>query len=233
MIKVVIVDDEALVRTGLQRILSTEGDIDVVALTTGVGAVEAVTEHGADAVLLDIRMPDVDGLTVLRRIRELPVPPAVCMLTTFDTDDHLTSALQAGAAGFLLKDTDPEHLAPMVRFIASGGIALSPRPGNTVIDGHLALHGRLPAGVPRPQLTEREHEVLGLLAEGLTNTDIAGRTYLGLGTVKEHVSAILAKLRATNRVQAALAAERSGLLANQVAEPGPERATGRRGDART
>lgn len=220
MIKVVIVDDEALIRTGFQRILSTESDIDVIALTSGAGAIEAIAERAPDAVLLDIRMPDVDGLTVLRRIRELPDPPAVCMLTTFDTDEHLTSALQAGAAGFLLKDTDPEHLAPMVRFIASGGVALSPRPGNTVIDGHLALHGRLPAGEPRPQLTEREHEVLGLLAEGLTNTAIAVKTYTSLSTVKEHVSAILTKLRATNRVQAALAAERSGLLANQVTDQG-------------
>ncbi|MFD3804890.1 response regulator [Streptomyces sp. NPDC058611] len=220
MIKVVIVDDEALIRTGFQRILSTESDIDVIALTSGAGAIEAIAERAPDAVLLDIRMPDVDGLTVLRRIRELPDPPAVCMLTTFDTDEHLTSALQAGAAGFLLKDTDPEHLAPMVRFIASGGVALSPRPGNTVIDGHLALHGRLPSGEPRPQLTEREHEVLGLLAEGLTNTAIAVKTYTSLSTVKEHVSAILAKLRATNRVQAALAAERSGLLVNNVPDRG-------------
>ncbi|MFD3761152.1 response regulator [Streptomyces sp. NPDC058622] len=220
MIKVVIVDDEALIRTGFQRILSTESDIDVIALTSGAGAIEAIAERAPDAVLLDIRMPDVDGLTVLRRIRELPDPPAVCMLTTFDTDEHLTSALQAGAAGFLLKDTDPEHLAPMVRFIASGGVALSPRPGNTVIDGHLALHGRLPSGAPRPQLTEREHEVLGLLAEGLTNTAIAVKTYTSLSTVKEHVSAILAKLRATNRVQAALTAERSGLLVNNAPDRG-------------
>ncbi|MFE5810067.1 LuxR C-terminal-related transcriptional regulator, partial [Streptomyces sp. NPDC056491] len=168
----------------------------------------------------DSRSPDVVGLPGVRRSRHPPDPPAVCMLTTFDTDEHLTSALQAGAAGFLLKDTDPEHLAPMVRFIASGGVALSPRPGNTVIDGHLALHGRLPSGEPRPQLTEREHEVLGLLAEGLTNTAIAVKTYTSLSTVKEHVSAILAKLRATNRVQAALAAERSGLLVNNVPDRG-------------
>ncbi|WIM99590.1 response regulator transcription factor [Actinoplanes oblitus] len=125
-IRVMVVDDEDVVRSGLRMILGAAADIEVVAATSGSGAVDAVVEHRPDVVLLDIRMPDVDGLTVLAELRSLPEPPAIAMLTTFDADEYVMTALRNGAAGFLLKDTDPEDMANLVRTLASGGVVLSP-----------------------------------------------------------------------------------------------------------
>ncbi|BCJ47098.1 hypothetical protein GCM10010168_83190 [Actinoplanes ianthinogenes] len=125
-ISVVVVDDEEVVRSGLRMILGAAPDLEVVAATSGAGAVDAVREHRPDVVLLDIRMPDVDGLTVLARLRSLDEPPAIAMLTTFDADEYVMTALREGAAGFLLKDTDPEDMANLVRTLASGGVVLSP-----------------------------------------------------------------------------------------------------------
>jgi DNA-binding NarL/FixJ family response regulator len=132
------------------------------------------------------------------------------MLTTFDTDEYVAAALRMGAAGFLLKDTDPEHLALQVRTLAADGVVLSPKVTSTVVDGYLA--GRSRSGGPVDRLSAREREILVLLADGLSNGEIAARLYLGVGTVKDHVSAILTKLGVNGRVQAALAAERAGLL---------------------
>ncbi|GAA4604336.1 DNA-binding NarL/FixJ family response regulator [Actinoplanes octamycinicus] len=125
-IKVLVVDDEEVVRSGLRMILGAAPDLEVVAATGGGDAVAAVREHHPDVVLLDIRMPDVDGLTVLAQLRGLPEPPAVAMLTTFDADEYVMTALRDGAAGFLLKDTDPEDMANLVRTLASGGVVMSP-----------------------------------------------------------------------------------------------------------
>jgi DNA-binding NarL/FixJ family response regulator len=213
VIRVVVVDDEALVRSGFELILGAADDIEVVATTTGAEAVDAVRREGPDVVLLDIRMPDVDGLTVLRQLRALPDAPVVAMLTTFDADEYILTALRSGAAGFLLKDTEPDQLAQLVRTLRAGGVVMSPKASRAVWQSHpgaTAADDEEAARVGR--LTEREREVLVLIAEGLSNADIGSRVHLSAGTVKDHVSAILTKLRVNSRVRAALLAQRAGLL---------------------
>lgn len=212
MIRVVVVDDEALVRSGFQLILRAAGDIDVVATATGAHAVREIGVHKPDVVLLDIRMPDVDGLTILRQLRAQPEPPVVAMLTTFDSDEYIATALRSGAAGFLLKDTEPEHLAQLVRTLASGGVVLSPKVTRSVVDGFLDSGAGSAAVDSVSRLTDRERDVLVLIAEGLSNADIGARVHLSVGTIKDHVSAILTKLKVNSRVQAALIAQRAGLL---------------------
>ncbi|MEV8543254.1 response regulator transcription factor [Streptomyces sp. NPDC051572] len=213
MIRVLVVDDEALVRTGFTHILNASDGIGAVAAVPGGQAVLAVRELGPDVVLLDIRMPDVDGLTVLAELRRLPDPPVVAMLTTFDTDEYVEAALRSGAAGFLLKDTDPEQLPYLIRALAEGRTVLSSQVVRTVVDGFLDQGGREPYAVQLvDRLSGRERAVLTLMAEGLSNTDIGDRLHLSTGTVKGHVSVIFEKLRVDNRVQAALVAERAGLL---------------------
>ncbi|MGW7545802.1 response regulator [Streptomyces sp. NPDC054770] len=213
MIRVLVVDDEALVRMGFSHILNAADGIEVTAAVPGGEAVRTVRELRPDVVLLDIRMPDVDGLTVLAELRRMPDPPVVAMLTTFDTDEYVATALRSGAAGFLLKDTDPEELPHLVRTLAEGSPALSSRITRTVVDGYLDAGGRDPSAVRLAhRLTEREHAVLVLMAEGLANNEIGERLHLSTGTVKGHVSAVLGKLEVGSRVQAALIAERAGLL---------------------
>ncbi|MFE3634455.1 response regulator [Streptomyces sp. NPDC059168] len=212
MIRVLVVDDEALIRTGFQHILDAADNIEVVAAVPGGQALSAVRETVPDVVLLDIRMPDVDGLTLLAEIRRLPHPPVVAMLTTFDMDEYVETALRSGAAGFLLKDTDPEELPFLVRALAGGGTVLSSKVTRTVVDGFLGAGSQEAAARTLERLTERERHVLLLVAEGLSNGDIAARMHLSTGTVKDHVSAILTKLEVGGRVQAALLAQRAGLL---------------------
>ncbi|MBZ3900313.1 MULTISPECIES: response regulator [Streptomyces] len=219
-----VVDDEALVRSGFELILSAADDIEVVATTTGAEAVDTVRREGPDVVLLDIRMPDVDGLTVLRQLRVLPRPPVVAMLTTFDADEYILTALRSGAAGFLLKDTEPDQLAQLVRTLAAGGVVMSPKASRAVWQSHPGATAADDAEAGRVRLlTEREREVLVLIAEGLSNADIGTRIHLSAGTVKDHVSAILTKLRVGSRVQAALLAQRAGLLDDAARRPGPRR----------
>ncbi|MEV0225556.1 response regulator transcription factor [Streptomyces sp. NPDC050704] len=213
MIRVLVVDDEALVRTGFRHILEAADDIEVVAAVPGGQAVRAVRESRPDVVLLDIRMPDVDGLTVLAEVRMLPDSPVVAMLTTFDMDEYVAAALRSGAAGFLLKDTDPDQLPYLVRDLAAGGAVLSSKVTRTVVDSYLADGPREEAGRLVSRLSERERAVLVLVAEGLPNADIGVRMHLSTGTVKDHVSALFTKLEVGSRVQAALLAERAGLLA--------------------
>ncbi|MFI6490147.1 response regulator [Streptomyces sp. NPDC050564] len=213
MIRVVVVDDEALVRSGFELILSAADDIEVVATATGGEAVDAVLRERPDVVLLDIRMPDVDGLTVLRKLRSVPDAPVVAMLTTFDADEYILTALRSGAAGFLLKDTAPDQLAQLVRTLAAGGVVMSPKASRAVWQSHPGAAADDDEGATRVgRLTEREREVLVLIADGLSNADIGTRIHLSAGTVKDHVSAILTKLRVSSRVQAALLAQRAGLL---------------------
>ncbi|MEV6116266.1 response regulator transcription factor [Streptomyces sp. NPDC052109] len=213
MVRVLVVDDEALIRTGLTHILDAADDIEVVGAVPGGQAVRMVRELEPDVVLLDIRMPDVDGLTILADLRRMPQPPVVAMLTTFDADEYVTTALRSGAAGFLLKDTDPEELPRLVRTLAEGGTVLSPQVTRRVVDGYLDHGVREPAAIRLTgRLTERERAVLALMAEGLANTDIGERLHLSTGTVKGHVTNVLGKLRVSSRVQAALIAERAGLL---------------------
>ncbi|MFD9487379.1 response regulator [Streptomyces sp. NPDC059991] len=214
MIRVVVVDDEALVRSGFGLILGAADDIEVVATASGGDALGTVREHRPDVVLLDIRMPDVDGLTVLAQLRALPAPPVVAMLTTFDTDEYVLTALHSGAAGFLLKDTEPDQLPQLVRTLAAGGVVMSSKASRSLLRTHPAAG---PAAVDEQaarvkRLTDRERDVLVLLAQGLSNADIGTRLHLGTSTVKDHVSAILTKLRVAGRVQAALLAQRAGLL---------------------
>lgn len=213
MIRVVIVDDEALVRSGFTMILNATDDIRVVGTAAGVEALDVIKAEKPDVLLLDIRMPQLDGLTVLGLVTRLPDPPAIAMLTTFDADEYIMAALGAGASGFLLKDTEPEQLAQYVRALAAGAVVLSPRASRTLMQSHPALGAVLDDEAGRVSgLTDRERQVLVLVAEGLSNADIGARLYLGAGTVKDHVSAILAKLGVASRVQAALAAQRAGLL---------------------
>ncbi|MFI7316882.1 response regulator [Streptomyces venezuelae] len=232
MIRVVVVDDEALVRSGFQMILNASEDIEVVTTAEGARAVDVIRRERPDVVLLDIRMPDVDGLTVLRQIQELPEPPYVAMLTTFDTDEYILTALRSGASGFLLKDTEPEQLAQLVRTLAAGGVVMSPKASRALLRGHPGAGAPQGADVARVgMLSDRERDVLTLIAEGLSNADIGTRIHLSQGTVKDHVSSILTKLRVTSRVQAALLAERAGLLTH-ADEPtrtddDPTRANGR------
>lgn len=213
MIRVVVVDDEALVRSGFELILNASDGIQVVATAQGAQAVEVIRREHPDVVLLDIRMPDVDGLTVLRQIQTLPAPPHVAMLTTFDTDEYVLTALRSGASGFLLKDTEPEQLAQLVHTLAAGGVVMSPKASRALLRGHPGAGAPKEADVARVSLlSDRERDVLVLVAEGLSNADIGTRIHLSAGTVKDHVSSILTKLRVSSRVQAALLAERAGLL---------------------
>ncbi|MEU5896704.1 MULTISPECIES: response regulator transcription factor [Streptomyces] len=208
-----VVDDEALVRSGFQMILNASEDIEVVATAEGARAADVIRRELPDVVLLDIRMPDVDGLTVLRRVQELPEPPYVAMLTTFDTDEYILTALRSGASGFLLKDTEPEQLAQLVRTLAAGGVVMSPKASRALLRSHPGAGAPQDTDVARvSMLSDRERDVLTLIAEGLSNADIGTRIHLSQGTVKDHVSSILTKLRVTSRVQAALLAERAGLL---------------------
>ncbi|WP_413808893.1 response regulator [Streptomyces sp. OE57] len=221
MIRVAVVDDEALVRSGLRLILGTAPDIEVVAECSGATAVDTVLGSKADVVLLDIRMPDADGLSVLRQLRAAPASPAVAMLTTFDVQEYLAAALRAGAAGFLLKDTDPEQLVRAVRTLAEGGSVLDPAVTRAVIGGYLAAEAEATAAEAVEALTPREREVLTLLGEGLANPQIAERMGLAPSTVKDHVRAVLGKLGGLNRVQAAIVADRAGLVTSRPPIGGP------------
>ncbi|MEV6584088.1 response regulator transcription factor [Streptomyces sp. NPDC051582] len=211
MIRVAVVDDEALVRVGLRTILESADDIGVVVESGSEGAVSAVLSHRVDVLLLDIRMPGVDGMSVLRHIVAAPGAPVVAMLTGFGLDEYVEEALRTGATGFLLKNSGPEELIQAVRTLARGGPVLAPEAATTVIAGYLA-GGDGDAARRVGRLSGRELEVLAQVGAGCTNRDIAARMQLAHGTVKDHVSAILAKLGGLNRVQAAVLAERAKLL---------------------
>lgn len=213
MPRVVIVDDEALIRSGFELILSAVDDIEVVATCDGVNAVAVIEASRPDVVLLDIRMPGKDGLTVLAELQTLPSPPVVAVLTTFNADDYIASALQLGAAGFLLKDTDPEQLPHMVRTLAAGGLVLSDKVSPRVIAGYLdGRQGDRAAVDGVKVLSDRESQVLCLLARGMSNGEVAAVSYTSVGTVKDQVSSILSKLGVKTRVEAAIIAQRAGLL---------------------
>lgn len=212
MPRVIIVDDEALIRSGFELILSAADDIDVVATADGVHAAKVVGEHQPDVVLLDVRMPGKDGLAVLAELQQLPNPPAVAMLTTFDVDEYIASALRLGASGFLLKDTDPEQLPHMVRTLAAGGLVLSHTVSPKVVSGYLDDRVDPAAKSHMRALSDRETQVLQLLARGRSNREIAASLYSSVGTVKDQVSSILAKLSVNTRVEAAIIAQRAGVL---------------------
>jgi len=203
--RVLVVDDDPLVRAGL-RILLNGDDLRVVGEAgDGAEAARQVDALQPDVVLMDIRMPGVDGLTATETIRGLPDPPEIIVLTTFDADEHVLRALRAGAAGFLLKDTPPAGIISAVHRVVAGDAQLSPSVLRQLITTVTATPPRGDAARERlATLTERELEIAHAIGEGLSNAQIASRVFLSIPTVKAHVSAILRKLDADNRVQVAL-----------------------------
>ncbi|MBB2942255.1 DNA-binding NarL/FixJ family response regulator [Actinoplanes lutulentus] len=212
-ITVLVADDHALVRTGFRVILEMEDDITVVGeAADGERATELALSLRPDVVLMDVEMPGVDGLEATRRIAAAG-GPSVLILTTFDRDDYLYAALQAGASGFLLKNGTPEDLTEAVRVIAAGDALLAPAVTRRVIAGFTAPRPRVPEPTVRlGELTPREHEVLVLLAGGATNAEIAAGLRLGETTVKTHVSRVLMKLGARDRTQAVVLAYELGVV---------------------
>ncbi|MFJ9469992.1 response regulator [Streptomyces caniferus] len=214
MIRVLLVDDEALVRTGLRMILEPAEGIDVVAeASDGSAALDAVAKHRPDVVLMDVRMAGMDGLTALKELRRALDGPKVIMLTTFDLDDYVHTALRNGAAGFLLKDTSPRELAHAVRAVAEGSAMLTPKVTKRLIDTFAGLEseGAVEARRRLSGLTDREGEVVRAVARGLSNAEIGRELAMGEGTVKAHVSRALAKLGLSNRVQMALLVRDAGM----------------------
>ncbi|WP_329005246.1 response regulator transcription factor [Kribbella sp. NBC_00709] len=216
MTRLLIVDDEALVRAGLKMILESDDELEVVAeAEDGADAATMVKEHRPDVVLMDIRMPRLDGLAATREVQALPDPPKIVVLTTFDLDDYVFRALQAGASGFLLKDTPPRELVQAIKVVAAGDAMLSPAVTRRLI-GHFAgdprTDRRRAARERITKLTEREREVLVEVGRGLQNADIGRKLFMSEATVKAHVSRALVKLDATNRVQVAILAYEAGLL---------------------
>jgi RNA polymerase sigma factor (sigma-70 family) len=215
-LRVVVADDQALVRSGFGMILAADGIEVVASVADGAAAVDAVRRTRPDVVLMDIRMPEVDGLEATRRILADPGDPGapkVLILTTFDLDRYVYAALSAGASGFLLKDVTPEQLVAAVRLVRSGDALLAPAITRRLVERFAArdervstLHRDLSA------LTPRELEVLELLAGGLSNAELAARLQLSEATVKTHVARILAKLRLRDRAQAVVIAYETGLI---------------------
>jgi DNA-binding NarL/FixJ family response regulator len=207
-IRVLLVDDDALVRSGLRMMLAGAEGIEVVAeVDDGRGVLAAVDAHHPDVVLMDIRMPQLDGIEATRLLHAQPEPPAVVVLTTFDADELVLRALRAGAAGFLLKDTPPAEIVRAIELVHAGDGMLSP----TITRRLIALVTDSDAGARHEDaqqrlatLSEREREVALAVGRGLSNAEIAAELYMSVATVKAHVSRLLTKLRVDNRVQIAL-----------------------------
>ncbi len=220
MIRVLVADDQALVRGGFRLILDAQPDIEVVGeAEDGRQALRLAKELEPHVVLMDVRMPNLDGLEATRRLSAAPDPPRVLVLTTFDADEYVYEAMKGGASGFLLKDVSPERLAQAVRTIASGETLLAQSVTLRLIERFVR---RPPGAAPRDDLsmlTEREVEVLRLIGRGLSNAEIAERLFVTGATVKTHITHILAKLSLRDRVQAVILAYETGLV-----EPGAAKA---------
>ncbi len=207
-VRVLLVDDDALVRAGLRTILSAADDLEVVGeADDGARAVAAVREHRPDVVLMDIRMAEMDGIAATVALRRLDAPPQVIVLTTFQADAQVMSALRAGASGFLVKDTPPAEIIHAIRVVASGDAIISPSVTRTLL-GHFAAgraSDRYQAAARRlATLTDREREVALAVGAGASNAEIAASLFMGEATVKAHVSRLFAKLDVVNRVQVAI-----------------------------
>jgi DNA-binding NarL/FixJ family response regulator len=216
MISVLLADDQALVRTGFRMILENAPDMRVVGEAgDGAEAARIALASRPDVVLMDVRMPEVDGVDATRRIcaGDAAGRTRVLILTTFDLDEYVYAALRAGASGFLLKDALAPDLLSAIRVVARGEAAVAPSVTRRLLDRYFtAGTGPAPSATALETLTEREREVLGLLARGMSNVEVAGRLYLSEGTVKTHVSRVLAKLGLRDRVQAVVYAYESGLV---------------------
>jgi DNA-binding NarL/FixJ family response regulator len=216
MIRVLLADDQALIRAGFRLLIDAASDLEVVGeATDGAQAVELARSQRADIVLMDIRMPGMDGLEATRRIAadDDLAGVKVLILTTFESDDYVYQALRAGASGFLLKDTEPADLLQAVRVIARGDALLAPSVTRRLITDIATRPERVPvSGAVLARLTEREREVMTLVAAGLSNDEIAGQLFLSPLTAKTHVSRILTKLNARDRAQLVVIAYESGLV---------------------
>jgi DNA-binding NarL/FixJ family response regulator len=214
-ISVLIVDDQALVRTGFRMILEAEADLEVVGeAADGLQAIDEARRLHPDVILMDVRMPELDGIEATRRLLENGSSDArVVMLTTFDMDEYVYDALRAGASGFLLKDVPPEHLVDGIRAVANGDALLAPSITRRLVEEFVRSappRTKPPAGLD--QLTSREHEVLLLIARGMSNAEIAAELYVSETTVKTHVARVLMKLSLRDRVQAVVLAYEAGLV---------------------
>ena len=213
MIRTVLVDDEQLVRSGLKMILEAADDIEVVGeASDGAEAVQVARETAPDVMLLDIRMPGVDGLTAAAELAKLPTPPRVVLLTTFDLDEYVHRALRAGAVGFLLKDTPPRDLIGAVRTVYEGNAMLAPSVTKRMLERFAAPAAPASSEAERrlSVLSERERHVLVAIARGMSNAEVGKELGMREATVKAHVSRILSKMEMTNRVQAAILAHDAG-----------------------
>jgi DNA-binding NarL/FixJ family response regulator len=214
-IRIALVDDQELVRAGFRMVLDAQPDMEVVGEAgDGLAAVEFARSHTADVMIMDARMPRMDGVAATQRIREAGDLPRILMLTTFDLDEYAFAALKAGASGFLLKDVPPEDLLSAIRAVHSGDAVVAPSTTRRLIDQFAPM---LPAGRNEPPeelacLTDREREVLALVAQGLSNSEICARLFVSEATVKTHVGRILAKLGLRDRVQAVVYAYENGLV---------------------
>jgi DNA-binding NarL/FixJ family response regulator len=220
-IRVVIADDQGMVRAGFRSLLSGEPDLDVVGeAVDGEDAIRTVHQLRPDVALIDIRMPVLDGLAATRRLVADGVPTRILVLTTFDLDEYVFEALRAGASGFVLKDATAEQLIHAVRTLASGAALLDPAVTRRVIDAFVRAEPARQSAPPGPgldRLTERELEVLRLLARGMSNAEIASALFVSDATAKTHVSHVLAKLDLRDRVHAVICAYEHGLV--QAGDP--------------
>jgi DNA-binding NarL/FixJ family response regulator len=216
-IRVLLCDDQALVRSGFRMILEARDDIEVVAeAEDGAQALELTWRQLPDVVLMDVRMPRIDGVEATRRLVQAGAEARVVILTTFDLDEYVFEALRAGASGFLLKDVQPEQLVDAVRVVARGEALLAPAVTRRLLDRFAhALPGPQAPPAELAELTDREREVLALLAGGLSNAELAERLVLSETTIKTHVSSILRKLGLRDRVQAVVLAYQAGLVHTQ------------------
>jgi len=214
MIRVVLVDDQHLVRAGFRMVLDYQDDLEVVGEAgDGAEALRLLRTTEADVVVMDLRMPVLDGVAATRQICAAGPRPRVLVLTTFDTDEEAFAALQAGASGFLLKSVPPDELLTAIRVVAGGEAVVAPRVTRRLLDRFAGrLVPRADSAVAAPDLTDREKEVLLLVAQGLSNVEIGGRLRVAEATVKTHIGRILAKLGLRDRVQAVVFAYESGLV---------------------
>jgi len=213
VIKVLLADDQALVRSGFRMILEARDDFDVIGeAENGREAVELATVTSPDVILMDVRMPELDGVEATRLILGAGSPARVLILTTFDLDEYVVRAIRAGASGFMLKDVRPQQLVEAIRVVAGGDALLAPSVTRRLLDRFARDYPAVDEQAALNELTSREQEILILVARGLSNAEIAERLVVGESTVKTHVSSILRKLKLRDRVQAVIAAYDAGLV---------------------